>query len=421
VSAYLTDGLVNALPPPIMNERVVRPEGSNCSSFLCIVTNVRCLRFCAAKHVRAVVILLRKSRMRKRKTTTNIMIWSASRGGMRTMVEYYVRDGFVKQHNIALICSYVDRGFVMRQFVLMWALVAFVWALITKKVSIVHCHAAMRGSFWRKSLFAIIARAFGIPTLFHLHGSEMKSFYANQSRWVQRMISRQLEQASRVIVLSDSWKAFVLSIAPRSRPIVVPNYVHIPDAPTAVRKSTITLLFLGLIGQRKGVFDLLKAFAGARARHANLRLVIGGDGQVAKAAKMARELQIADVVTFAGWVDGSAKTALLETADIYLLPSHNEGLPVSVLEAMAYRLPVITTPVGGIPELITDGVEGRLVTRGDLLALENTICELAEDSALRRRFGQAGYERVSNYYSKAVVLPLMSKIYADVISESELN
>jgi glycosyltransferase involved in cell wall biosynthesis len=366
-----------------------------------------------------IVILLRKSRMRKRKTTTNIMIWSASRGGMRSVVEYYIRDGFVKEHNITLICSYVDGGFVLRQFVLIWALVVYIWALITRKVAIVHCHAAMRGSFWRKSLFAIIARAFGIPTLFHLHGSEMKSFYANQSRWVQRMISRQLEQASRVIVLSDSWKAFVLSIAPRSRPIVVPNYVQIPHAPTAIRKSTINLLFLGLVGQRKGVFDLLKAFAGARARHPNLRLVIGGDGQVAEAAKMARELQIADAVTFAGWVDGTAKTALLETADIYLLPSHNEGLPVSVLEAMAYRLPVITTPVGGIPELITDGVEGRLVTPGDVFALENTIRELAEDSATRRRFGQAGYERVSNYYSEAVVLPLISRIYADVIRESE--
>ena len=347
------------------------------------------------------------------------MVWSASRGGMRSVVEYYVRDGFVKEHNIALISSYIDGGFVLRQFVLIWALIVYIWILITRKVAIVHCHAAMRGSFWRKSLFAIIARAFGIPTLFHLHGSEMKSFYANQSRRVQRMISRQLEQSSRVIVLSESWKAFVLSIAPRSRPIVVPNYVQIPHAPTAIPKSTINLLFLGLVGQRKGVFDLLKAFAGARARHPNLRLVIGGDGQVVEAAKMARELQIADVVTFAGWVDGSAKTALLETADIYLLPSHNEGLPVSVLEAMAYRLPVITTPVGGIPELITDGVEGRLVTPGDFLALENTIGELAEDSASRRRFGQAGYERVSKYYSKAVVLPLLSRIYTDVIRESE--
>lgn len=340
---------------------------------------------------------------------------------MRTVVEGYVRDGFVEQHNIELICSYVDRGFVLRQFVLISALVVYVWALISRKVSIVHCHAAMRGSFWRKSLFAIIGRAFGIPTLFHLHGSEMKSFYANQSRWAQRVISRQLERASRVIVLSESWKAFVLSIAPGSRPIIVPNYVLIPDAPTSIRESTITLLFLGLIGPRKGTFDLLEAFAGARARHANLRLIIGGNGQTSNAIKMARELQIADVVTFAGWVDGPAKTALLETADIYLLPSYNEGLPVSVLEAMAYRLPIITTPVGAIPELITDGVEGRLVSPGDLLALENSICELAEDSALRRRLGQAGYERVSNYYSQAVVLPLMSRIYADVIRESESN
>lgn len=342
-----------------------------------------------------------------------IMVWSAERGGMRSVVEAYERDGFIAQQDVKLIRSHDEGSLWRRQLILLGALVIYLWTLTTCKVELVHCHASVRGGFWRKAIFAAIARAFGIPVLFHLHGSETKKFYREQMRWVQGVISRELERASRVLVLSESWKTFVLSIAPKSRPVVVPNYVCIPPQPRPAPRSTVNLLFLGLVGPRKGVFDLLQAFANGQKQFPGLRLTIAGNGEIERAKDAARACGILDAVTFAGWVDGPGKTALLELADIYILPSYNEGLPMSVLEAMAYRLPVITTTVGGIPELITDRAHGWLLEPGDVAGLERAIVTLASSPAMREQLGLAGYERVSRHYSKSVVLPLLRSVYLE--------
>lgn len=350
-----------------------------------------------------------------------IMIWNAARGGMRSVVLNYVDDGFVASQGVKLIHSYADTNFVSRQILLGKALIGFIICLVTRKVELVHCHAAMRGSFWRKSLFAIIARRFGIPVLLHLHGSEMRSFYEGQSPRVRSAITRQLELASRVIVLSESWREFVQAIAPQARPVVVPNYVRMSAAIEKHAGKEITVLFLGLLGKRKGIFDLLKAFEQAHRHIPSLRLLVGGNGQVEEAKRIAQELGIASSVEFLGWLDEARRLEMLMKADIFTLPSYNEGLPMSVLEAMAHGIPVITTPVGGIPEVMIDGVHGRLVAPGDIAAIETALLEFAGQPELRRRIGEAGRSHVGANYTKGVVLPLLHSIYDEAKAPNTLG
>ncbi len=118
-------------------------------------------------------------------------------------------------------------------------------------------------------------------------------------------------------------------------------------------------------------------------------------------------------MTLAGWVDGAAKERLTAEAGLYVLPSHNEGLPMSVLEAMAAGLAVVTTRVGGIPELVTDGVDGLLVEPGAPAALADTLSRLIAEPALRLRLMAAGRRRIEQAYSDAVVLPRLRAIYRD--------
>lgn len=342
-----------------------------------------------------------------------LMIWCAARGGMRSVVEAYERDGFLAAQNVRLIASYVDGSFLRRQGVLLLALVRFVAALCTRRIGLVHCHAAMRGSFWRKGLFASIARLFGIPVILHLHGSEMKPFYAAQPRLLKALIRRHLEGATRVLVLSESWRTFVGEIAPRARITVLPNYVTLPPRPDPGLRKAEDALFLGLVGDRKGVFDLIPAFAEVRRTHRGAKLTIGGNGEVDRAAAALREFGVEDAITLAGWVDGPAKERLLAASGIYVLPSHNEGLPVSVLEAMSWELAVITTRVGGIPELVTDEVDGLLIEAGDRQALALAISRLLGDAALRARLAAAGRARVEARYSDRVVLPMLTRIYEE--------
>ncbi len=346
-----------------------------------------------------------------------IMIWNAARGGMRSVVEGYLADGFIAEQDIRLIHSYADGGFAGRQLVLAKALARYTWLLFTRKVELVHCHAAMKGSFWRKSLFARLARLRGIPVVLHLHGSEMQPFYERQNGPVRQAIQKELERADTVIVLSESWRAFVSAIAPRARLAVVPNYVGVPPATIRPADAAPTLLFLGAVGHRKGIFDLLKALALARKTVPGLRLVVGGNGQVAEAEAAARDLGLGEHVDFLGWVDAAARARLLQSAAIYVLPSYNEGLPMSVLEAMAAGLPTVTTDVGGLPELVTPGVDGILVKPGAVDALAAAITSLAGDPAERERMGAAARARVQSLYSRDVVLRALAAVYASAVGE----
>jgi len=333
---------------------------------------------------------------------------------MRSVVDAYVAGGFVARHDIRLIAAYGEGGFWARQRLLVTALFAYVTALATSRVELVHLHAAMRGSFWRKAIFAAIARRFGVPVVLHLHGSEMKAFYAAQPGPVKRMIVGQLEAAARVLVLSESWRRFVAEIAPRAETAVVPNYVDVPDGAALRARPAREILFLGLIGERKGVFDLLPAFAAARAANGALELTIGGNGAIDRARSEAQRLGVADHVDLRGWVGAQEREALLTRADIFALPSRNEGLPMSVLEAMARGLPVIATPVGGVPELIEDGVNGLLVPLADPDALARAILKLADDQEGRAALGRAARETILARHSAAVALPALEHVYATV-------
>jgi glycosyltransferase involved in cell wall biosynthesis len=340
------------------------------------------------------------------------MVSSASFGGMRSVVEGYIRDGLMSRHDVKFIVSYRNGNFIHRQVIFLKALIVYVWTIMTQRVDLVHCHAAMRGSFWRKSIFAELAQACGIPVLFQLHGSEMDVFFARQSRIVQRLIVHELSRATRVLVLSESWKSFVRSVAPRAKTIVVPNYVRCSQVTRVfANRAHIELLFLGLVGQRKGVFDLLKAFQAARSREPRLHLTLAGNGRIEDARRAINDLRIADAVTIVGWANASTKGYLLANSDIFVLPSYHEGLPVSILEALASRLAVISTDVGGISEVITDGEHGRIVKPGDYAALAQAIIELADDPRLRQRLADAGFQRIRERYSDTTVLPLLADVY----------
>lgn len=346
-----------------------------------------------------------------------VMLSSTGRGGIFSVVKGYQRDGLFDRWNVHLVSTHVEGSLFRR---LKRAAIAFFHVFIltvTGRIALLHCHVAMYGSFWRKLLFAIFVQFFGVPVILHLHSGRTKVFYNSLPAFAKRLVSQQLTAATAVLVLSESWRLFVLEVAPKARVIVLPNYVEMPEynkIPNSGDK--VNVLFLGLVGENKGIYDLLTAFAAAVINVPQLCLCVGGNGEVEKARAFALELGLDTHVKFLEWVDGDAKNDLLHHTDIFVLPSYNEGLPVSVLEAMSWGIPVITTPVGGIPELIEDRVNGFLVAPGDTLMLQHLLEQLGRDQAVCHRVGLAGRMRVQKQYSKEVVLPKLEALYAEFIS-----
>lgn len=107
------------------------------------------------------------------------------------------------------------------------------------------------------------------------------------------------------------------------------------------------------MGKRKGIYDILDVLSEHREEFLNkLEFLFGGDGDVEQVQAIIREQNLNNIAKYQGWVSGIKKERLLNQADAYILPSYNEGLPISVLEAMSYSLPIISTTVGGIPEIL---------------------------------------------------------------------
>lgn len=338
------------------------------------------------------------------------------------MVEAYEADGLFARWNIVWLRSHREGGLLTRLASGGSSLLRFVGLLMLGRVAVVHCHAAMKGSFWRKSIFALLARAAGVPVVFHLHGGVMKAFVARQPVVLQRLIALILEKQSVVLVLSQSWASYVKSIAPRATVTVLPNYVVVPDRVEYEQEGTsprasVDVLYLGVINAAKGIYDLLQAFKIALEGSPDLRLIIGGKGEVEQAQAYARQLGIESRVVFAGWVTGQQKTALLRQAQIFVLPSYNEGLPISILEAMSWRLPIISTRVGGIPEVVREGQDGLLITPGDQQSLAIALMSLSQDFSLRQAMGESARRQIEKHYSKEVVLPVLDDIYRSLLDE----
>jgi glycosyltransferase involved in cell wall biosynthesis len=286
------------------------------------------------------------------------------------------------------------------------------------EVALVHCHCAAYGSFFRKAILASIARAFGVPVILHLHGGAMQKFYSRLSPPFRRFVSSQLCKASTVLVLTESWRDFVQTIAPGSKTMVLPNYVSLPSNVSRLRSGPVLqVLFMGLVAEQKGIYELLSAFRLASADVPQLKLVVAGDGEIEKARAFASDLGLKTEVEFCGWVSGEAKEALFANSDIFVLPSHHEGLPVSILEAMSWRLAVVATNVGGVPDVIRDQVDGLIVSPGDVASLAASLVRLGKDESARAALAAAGRSRVEHAFSADVVLPRLENLYASIGSE----
>lgn len=349
---------------------------------------------------------------RTRRELEVVMVCTQARGGMRAVVEGYLASGLARRWRIRVLWSHREGSLFVRLAAAASTGCELLCLLLGRRVGFAHIHAAMRGSFWRKSMYAALCRAVGVPVILHLHGSEMKNFYDGLSPWARALATRQLERAACVVVLSESWLRYVKEIAPGARICVVHNYVALPQLPPPKQaQDSFSVLFLGLLGPRKGIFDLLASWKMVVAAIPSARLLVGGNGQEQQARDLANTLGLGNSVEFLGWVGAEAKAALLGSADAFVLPSHNEGLPMSVLEAMSYGLPVISTRVGGIPELITEGKDGVLIESGDQTALASALIALGRFPSLRDGLGAAARVRVEQSFSAEAVLPVLEALY----------
>lgn len=314
--------------------------------------------------------------------------------------------------SFCFICTTRETNQLGKIFQLLYAIIKFTFMCIfNKHIKIIHIHGSSYHSFFRKRIFIFIGHAFKKKIIYHIHGAEFHVFSATH----KKQVSSVLKRVDCIIALSQYWKNFFEKEFNHPNIKILPNVI--PDRLYSEKNIEYPLhvLFLGALGHRKGIYDLLQVLAMHKDEFAGkLILHVGGNGETDKVQHYIESEGIQHIVRFEGWVSGKKKIQLLESCHLYILPSYAEGLPVSVLEAMSYQLPILSTPVGGIPEVVKDGINGFLDEPGNHEGLYRHICTFLNHPSLIKKMGDKSYEMVKPHFVSEVKKQL-ENIYLELL------
>lgn len=326
------------------------------------------------------------------------------KGGVISVVNTYKKYYNSFNH----ISSTSQKNIFHKTYTFASCIIKLIYILTFKDIQIVHVHTASYGSFFRKSIIATISKICRKKVIIHIHGGGFQKFYNKYN--YRNFIVKTLNKVDLVIVLSESWKNFFSKLT--TTPIVIVE--NIIETPKLLKESNrlstdrkIHLLYLGVIIDRKGIFDLLKLLKTHKDEFQNkVTLHIGGNGEIDRLNKYIAENKLQDIVIYEGWVSGDKKEKLLQKSHIYILPSYNEGLPISILETMSYKMPIISTEVGGIPEVVFNGKNGFLCAPGDLCKLYEAINYFVQHPDMITEMGNRSFEIVQPHFADNVMAKL---------------
>ncbi|PSB00457.1 glycosyltransferase family 1 protein [Merismopedia glauca CCAP 1448/3] len=355
-------------------------------------------------------------------------------GGI-TSVEKLILENAPPELQIRHAGTFAPGSVIHNSQVFIKALWILLTTLITRKADLIHIHFSERGSTLRKIILIVVILAFRQPFILHAHGATYREFWEGLPSLLQKITVFLFAKCTRFVTLSESWRAYYLSEfkLDKDQTTVLYNPVKLPiNIPQDRPKLPVRFVFLGLIGQRggvldaaksvmkfpkqdKGAFDLIKAFAALPESDRNgAQLVLAGNGDLDLAQRLIKELGVEDKITISAWLSPAERDTLLAEANAFVLPSYNEGLPMSMLEAMAWGLPVIVTPVGGIPEVINHHQNGLLVQPGNKEELVQALQKIIRDEDLRISLGNAARSRVESLDIKNYISSLFS-LYTSIL------
>ena len=330
--------------------------------------------------------------------------WTPVGGGMYKVADYLIQSqAQYTPANAAQLRALDTRGggsAVWSLWVLLTALAKLARGRVSGNLAGVHVNMAERLSLVRKSAVVVASRALGVPVVLHLHAAQLHHFYRALPLPLQRLTRWVFSLPASVVVLGATARRFVieeLHVEPKRVEVVI-NGVPEPALPKRARdpRAPRRVLFLGNLSERKGVTDLLKALALPGFDSTGVEVVLAGGGDVDGYRSKASGLGLGEWVKFAGWCDQQQVARMMADADVLVLPSYDEGLPLVILEALAHGVPVVCTPVGEIPAVLTDGATACFVEPGDAAGIAAALQRVLREPGLLEALGRNGralYER----------------------------
>jgi glycosyltransferase involved in cell wall biosynthesis len=289
--------------------------------------------------------------------------------------------------------------------------------IVRTGAELLHINTSLNAkAYWRDLAYVVVAKLCGARVLYQVHGGKLDEFARGRGLF-DRFVRASLRLADAVVVLSRAQFEAFRARLPAHAVEVVPNGIDCapytrynraaPDAAAPLR-----LIYIGRLAPAKGLLETIEALRLARGRGVAARLVLAGSGpEEPRLRQYVRDAGLAREVAFVGPAYGSHKAQLLAQADVLVLASYSEGLPYSLLEAMAAGVVPIVTPVGAIPDVVGEGEHGLFVAPRDAEAVAAAISRLAGDRAALARMSAACRARIAVGYSLERVARDFSQLY----------
>ena len=374
--------------------------------------------------------------------------------GPEIATKYLLESSLVKRFRIIHVRSNVransrDQGkinpvVIIRFLKICWQIL---WQTLTLHPHLVYCViGSNKSGFLRDVCVVLLAKLTGRKVVAHYRGGNFDNFYKISSAKLKRIIRFGLRRMDIVIVEGYRLKNMLDGLYPQGQVRVLCNGIHPIDVKRDLSfhrdGKPVNILFMGNVSFAKGFYDLILAYKKVLEKHPEVHLNFTGEiirlenerniiPEYFSGEMNERFLNSTDVIldfvnnassynaNYLGFIDEGDKRKVLQNADIFVLPSYSEGFSYAVLEALASGLPIVTTNVGALPEIVTDGENGFIIESGDYEALSKKIIQLVEDQNLRRDMALRNIEKAAREFNIERVAKELGDIFVEVASLRE--
>jgi len=341
------------------------------------------------------------------------------KGGISSVISDYLSSDIKNEFYIIYISTSIGKNIFIKITALFISIFKLLYNLTFKEIDIIHIHSGSWRSFYRKIIYIFISKLYRKKIILHIHGGEFNLFY-NRNSTNKYLITTTLNNVDMIITTS-SRSSIDIKKKTKNKNIKILfnpiNTIKFSCQSKNINKSKATnnVIYLGKLSSKKGIFDLLKAIPLVINKRFSAKFIVCGDGSLEECRRICEEKGISHSVEICGWVSGQEKIKLICNADIFVLPSYHECLPITIIEAMAAGLPIVSTSVGGIPDIIKDELNGYLVQPGDIESLANKIVILLENRELRNKMGELNVKKAKDIFDINIIAKKLCSLYRELL------
>jgi glycosyltransferase involved in cell wall biosynthesis len=335
-----------------------------------------------------------------------------SHGGISRLQKVLVENWDNDKYTIKHLATHKDGTSAYKASIFIKSAIEFLFLLASYRPHLLHIHFSVNASLIRKSFFVLIGKFINLKVVLHAHTGVFESYLQTKSHPIQNLITSVLNLSDCIISLSHKEISTYKKYFNHPKIAFVENPIAAQSKSASLEKAQI--ISVGRVTREKGAYDLLSAAERVCNQKLDARFLLVGAGDLQIIEKILSEKSI-KTITLTGWQPPDAILNYLLDSSIFVLPSYHEGMPMAILEAMSVGLPVISTKINGIPELVADGETGILVTPGDINALESAILKLLNEPETRSSMGEKGKARVETLFSIDVATTKLCQIYDELL------